>query len=80
MAKKKQRKDHALEHAIKAAGGPFALAKFITDNYESITPQAVCGWRRCPALRVIQVEQATSGVVPRHRLRPDLYPEDKKAA
>ena len=35
---------------------------------------AICKWerRRVPAERVIDVEQVTG--VPRHELRPDLYP------
>lgn len=64
-----KKRDTALTHAIKVAGGPSALAKAV-----GVSPQAVCLWKRVPALRVLAVEAATNGVVPRHRLRPDLYP------
>lgn len=37
-----------------------------------ITSQAVSQWRRVPAERVLEVERLTR--VPRHELRPDLYP------
>jgi len=69
-----KKRDTVLEHAIKAVGGPAALAKYITKNFGPISAQAICGWRRCPPQRVIQVEQATGGKIPRHRLRPDVFP------
>lgn len=37
-----------------------------------ITPGAVSQWHRVPAERVLDVERVTG--VPRHALRPDLYP------
>lgn len=74
------KRDTALDHAIKVAGGPAALAKFISENYGEITAQAICDWRKCPPRRVLQVEAATKGIVSRHRLRPDLYPADREAA
>jgi DNA-binding transcriptional regulator YdaS (Cro superfamily) len=68
------RKRHAaLAHALKAAGGVSALADSL-----GITKQAVCGWRKCPAGRVLDVERATGGVVNRYRLRPDIF--GRKAA
>jgi DNA-binding transcriptional regulator YdaS (Cro superfamily) len=44
-----------------------------------VKPPAICKWesRRIPAERVVQVEQVTG--VPRHLLRPDLYPKPKAA-
>lgn len=42
-----------------------------------ITPGAIYQWRRVPAERVIQVERLTG--IPRHDLRPDLYPADEPA-
>jgi DNA-binding transcriptional regulator YdaS (Cro superfamily) len=69
------KRDTALAHAIEVAGGPTALAKKL-----GVTPQAICDWKRCPPRRVIAVEAATGGVVTRHRLRPDLYPQEKRAA
>ena len=66
-----EKRDRALKRALKEAGGLSALAAQL-----GITPQAVSQWRRVPAARVIAVEQATAGVVPRSRLRPDLYPPE----
>jgi DNA-binding transcriptional regulator YdaS (Cro superfamily) len=68
------RKRHAaLAHALEAAGGISKLADSL-----GITKQAVSGWRKCPAGRVIDVERATGGVVNRYRLRPDIF--GRKAA
>lgn len=69
------KRDTALIHAIEVAGGPTALAKKV-----GVSPQAICDWKRCPPRRVLQVEAATNGVVTRHRLRPDLYPIERRAA
>lgn len=74
MAKKSRRWEPALEHAIKAAGGPAELARAL-----KITVQAIYDWKRCPPRRVIEVERATGGVVTRYRLRPELYPTEKAA-
>jgi DNA-binding transcriptional regulator YdaS (Cro superfamily) len=60
-------KDEALKRAIAAAGTGDKLA---TDL--GITPQALSQWERVPHLRVLEVERITG--VPRHELRPDLYP------
>lgn len=57
----------ALKRAIDKAGGPKKLADIL-----GVTPPAVVQWSICPPLRVLQVEAATG--VPRHQLRPDLYP------
>ncbi|WP_440090466.1 transcriptional regulator [Pseudomonas fragariae (ex Marin et al. 2024)] len=57
--------------AAEAAGSQSALARVL-----GCTPQNVQKWcasGRIPAERVLRVEQATG--VPRHELRPDLYPE-----
>lgn len=53
--------------AVDGAGGTTALAKAL-----NIRSQAVSQWTRIPAERVIEVEKASG--VPRHLLRPDLYP------
>lgn len=74
-----EERDAALSRAIDLAGGPAALAKFISEHYEPITPQAICDWRRCPPKRVLQVERATKNVVSRQDLRPDLYPQEAAA-
>jgi DNA-binding transcriptional regulator YdaS (Cro superfamily) len=52
------------------------LADFITEHYGEITAQAVCGWKRCPSGRVLQVERATGGKVTRYKLRPDIFGEE----
>lgn len=64
----------ALDRAKLKAGGPSGLAKAIG----GITPQAISQWDRVPAERVLQVERATG--VPRHDLRPDIYPDPKMSA
>lgn len=66
-------KQAALDKAIKAAGGPKALSVAI-----GVSHQAISQWSRAPAERVLQVEKATG--VPRHELRPDLYPVPERAA
>jgi len=74
-----EERDDALLRAIELAGGPAALARFISEHYESITAQAVCDWKRCPPKRVLQVEKAVDARVGRHELRPDLYPQGQAA-
>lgn len=67
---------NSIERAVKAAGGPQALAELWR-----IKRQAVEKWvkhQRLPAYRVLPLE-AVSGVS-RHDLRPDLYPRDDRAA
>ena len=56
-----------LDRAIKEAGGLTKLAAFL-----NITKQAVAQWDEVPPLRVLEVERVSG--VPRHELRPDLYP------
>lgn len=58
-----------LERAKDAIGGPTALAHAISGD---ITPQAVVQWKQVPVLRVLEVERVTG--IPRHELRPDIYP------
>lgn len=57
----------ALERAKRAAGGAGELAKGV-----GVTAQAISQWDEVPPLRVLEVERLTG--VPRHELRPDLYP------
>jgi DNA-binding transcriptional regulator YdaS (Cro superfamily) len=58
-----------LERAKAVLKGNTALARALPGD---ITPQAVSQWKRVPAERVLDVERATG--VPRHELRPDIYP------
>lgn len=61
------------ERAIAAAGGVTRLAEAV-----GVSRSAVSQWPRVPANRVLAVEKATG--VPRHELRPDIYPLDGAAA
>jgi DNA-binding transcriptional regulator YdaS (Cro superfamily) len=42
-----------------------------------ITPGAVSQWDAVPPERVLDVERITG--IPRHELRPDLYPPEREA-
>ncbi len=68
----KRQRDPGLEAALTASGKAVHLATHL-----GITPQAIAGWRRVPAERVLDVEKATG--VSRQILRPDLYPADERA-
>lgn len=57
----------ALKRAISAAGGLTGLAQKV-----GVSKQAVLQWEEVPPLRVLTVERVSG--VPRHELRPDLYP------
>lgn len=59
----------ALDEAKQAVRGNTGLSRALNTG---ITPQAIAQWKHVPAERVLDVEKATG--VPRHRLRPDLYP------
>ena len=63
----------ALREATKRAGGQAKLARICNR-----TQPAVWGWlnksKRLPAEHVLPVEAETG--VPRHELRPDIYPRD----
>lgn len=61
-------RDNGLEQAIKAVGGVSALARAL-----GVAQPSVSAWTRIPAKRVLAVESLTA--VPRHVLRPDLYPQ-----
>lgn len=64
----------ALDEAKKAVKGSTGLSRALNGE---ITPQAVSQWKQVPAERVLDVERATG--VSRHRLRPDLYPDQEQA-
>ena len=61
-------RDPALVRAVEAVGGYAALARALGK-----TRAGLWQWKRVPAERVLAVERVTG--VPRHELRPDLYPE-----
>lgn len=64
-----------VEVAIEAAGGRNKLADLLGIRGESIS-----GWHRVPAERVLDIERLTDGRALRHRMRPDLYPQEEAAA
>jgi len=43
-----------------------------------ITTQAIAQWRKVPYARVLIVERVTG--IPRHQIRPDIYPPPKQRA
>jgi DNA-binding transcriptional regulator YdaS (Cro superfamily) len=57
----------AKDRAVAAVGGVTRLAEKI-----GVTRSAVSQWPRVPVERVLDVERVTG--VPRHELRPDIYP------
>lgn len=64
-----------MDRIIKAAGGQSELARRL-----DIRQQSVYYWiqrGRVPAERVLEVERVTG--VPRHQIRPDLYPVERSA-
>ena len=61
----------ALEKAVELCGSQAALARKV-----GVSPQAIQKWKkRVPAERVLDIEEATGGVVTRYDLRSDLYRE-----
>ena len=63
--------DRGIKLAIAEAGGMRALARAIGISYQSIQ-----SWKKIPAARIIDVEEATG--ISRELLRPDLYEVRKK--
>ncbi len=59
--------EDAFSKWLKIGGGPNALARQL-----GVSAQVIKQWERIPAGWVLAVEIATG--VPRHELRPDLYP------
>lgn len=56
-----------IKRAAEKAGNRAKLAKIV-----GLTRQTVSQWKRIPAEHVLRIEAETG--VPRHELRPDLYP------
>jgi DNA-binding transcriptional regulator YdaS (Cro superfamily) len=50
-------------------------ASFVAEQL-GITSGAVSQWDHVPAERVLEVERITG--IPRHELRPDIYPPDRE--
>jgi DNA-binding transcriptional regulator YdaS (Cro superfamily) len=43
-----------------------------------IKPPSINQWRRVPAERAVQIEKVSGGKLPRHKMRPDLFPAPAK--
>lgn len=65
--------DPGLAKALAQRGNAMRIAAAL-----GITPQAISKWKRVPPYRVLAVEKVTG--VPRHILRPDLYPRENTPA
>lgn len=61
---------------VDAGGGLGPVAEKVGVRYQAIQQWLKRG--KVPAERVIAMEQATG--ISRHELRPDIYPDDRKAA
>ncbi|MDF2994653.1 MAG: hypothetical protein K0R27_290 [Xanthobacteraceae bacterium] len=57
----------SIQHAAENVGGITRLAREI-----GVKHQTFYSWKRVPAERVLDIERVSG--VPRHELRPDLYP------
>ena len=67
----------ALERAVAVAGGQLALAKAINTTQSNVWTWLNRSKRGVPGEWVRAVEAATG--IPRHELRPDIYPAPQKA-
>lgn len=63
-------KDPGLKKVIEAVGTQEELAQKLR-----VTKQAVSQWQKVPPIRVLEVEKISG--IPRHIIRPDLYPADQ---
>ena len=63
----------AIDEAIALAGGGAELARAL-----GLQRQAIYQWTRIPPHHVLKIEALTG--VSRHRLRPDIYPIEKRKA
>jgi len=68
----------ALDRARETAGGNVGLSAKLLELGCEITSQAISQWKQVPPTRVLLVERATG--VPRHELRPDIYPAPVEGA
>lgn len=60
-----------VKDAAAMVGGISKLADLL-----GVRRQTFYQWRRVPSGRVLALEAATGGLIPRQKIRPDLYPED----
>ena len=58
---------------IEYFGGYQALANRISDEYESITRQAIEQWDVIPVRRVAQIVELSAGRFTRENLMPDIF-------
>ena len=64
-----------VKQACDIVGGPNRLAELL-----GCRRQALYQWDEVPRGRAIEIEEATDGQIPRHRVRPDLFPPPGAAA
>jgi DNA-binding transcriptional regulator YdaS (Cro superfamily) len=69
----------ALKRAVEALGTQTAVARAVGVTAQAVSDMVRNG-RRVPAEWCLPIERATSGIVTRHQLRPDLYPKEGVAA
>lgn len=62
-----------LEKAAEKAGGLTKLAAHLKVRHQSLY-----SWTRVPAERALEIEKLTG--IPRHEMRPDLWPAPERAA
>lgn len=67
-----------IQKAVKKVGGVSELASRLGVTYQAVQQWVEAG--RVPAERALAVEAATAGEITRHKLRPDIYPEEARAA
>ena len=59
---------------IEKMGGPYQLARLLNEKLDgSITPQAICQWKKVPVERALQIEKASKGKFCASELRPDIF-------
>lgn len=67
----------AVRKVVDTVGGPVNLSRKLKGIGVSVTSQAISRWKtQVPVHRVLAIEAVTG--IPRHQIRPDLYPEPVK--